>query len=76
MKGDKTMSANMSEKDYIKMLKERDKPMPMKQYFWQTEQFKDDPPIDLCGACGETLGIIEKFCGECGQRIDRENYQL
>lgn len=66
----------MSEKDYIKMLKERDKAMPMKQYFWQTEQFKDDPPADLCGKCGRVLGETAAFCSECGQRADRGNYML
>lgn len=70
------MSANMSEKDYIKMLKEKDKPMPMKQYFWKTEQFKNDPPADLCGRCESVIGTREKYCSECGQRIDHNLYQL
>lgn len=70
------MSANMSEKDYFKMLKEKDTPMPMKQWVFTSEKFKGDKPIDLCGRCEAVLGIIEKYCGECGQKIDRDNYQL
>ena len=66
----------MSEKEYVKMLKERDKPMPMGQYHWLTEKYSDRKPADTCGACGELIVAYYKFCPMCGQRIDHENYKL
>ena len=72
------MSEKMTkdQKDYIAMLKERDKPMPMGKYFWQTERFKDDPPVNICGNCGEYVADNYVFCPKCGQRVDHENYKL
>lgn len=66
----------MADKKLIDELLERNKPMPMGRYFFQSEEYKDHKPLDECGACGET--IIDKwtFCPYCGQRIDRDNYKL
>lgn len=66
----------MTDKEYVKMLKERDKAMPMGRYYFQSERFKNDPPVDECGKCGRVLGESYVFCPICGQRIDRENYKL
>lgn len=66
----------MTDKDYIKMLKERDKAMPMGRYYFKSEGLKDRPPIDACGACGEPLVGGANFCDKCGQRADRTLYKL
>lgn len=67
----------MTDKEYIKMLKERDKAMPMGRYIWTTEAYKDRMPSDLCGNCGRMLYLDDYvFCPVCGQRIDRDNYKL
>lgn len=66
----------MTDKEYVKMLKERDEPMPMDRYFWTSKRFAKDPPADSCGKCGRVIAPSYEFCPRCGQRIDRENYKL
>ena len=63
--------------DYIEMLKERDKALPMKRYHWKSESFKDEPPADMCPKC-ETLIALDRyhFCPVCGQRLDIDNYEF
>lgn len=61
----------------MRELIERDTPMPMKRYFWQSEEYKDRKPADICPKC-ETLIALEKFrfCPVCGQALDRNNYEF
>lgn len=66
----------MTDKEYIKMLKERDKAMPMDRYFWKSKRFKHDPPADICGKCGRVIVEDYVFCPVCGQRIARDLYKL
>lgn len=63
-------------KSEIKALIERDKPMPMGKYYFQTAPFKDDPPTDTCGKCDKTVADAFTFCPWCGQRIDHDTYKL
>ena len=64
----------MTNKDYIKMLKERDTPMAMTRYIPVSEGCK---PWDTCPACGRSVLMEDsQFCDLCGQRFDRENYQF
>lgn len=66
----------MANEHKIQELLKRDEPMAMGRYFWKTEEFKNDPPADLCGNCSRVLGSDFVFCPRCGQRIDHENYML
>lgn len=61
--------------DYINMLKERDKALPMRRYYYKSEPLKNEPPEDMCPKC-ETIIALDKyrFCPVCGQRLDRDNY--
>ena len=62
------------QKDYITMLKERDKPMAMGRFLFTDISHS---PIDICPNDGELLIDREwKFCPVCGQRMDRENYKF
>ena len=74
------MSDKSNEKEYIKILKERDKAMPVKQYHFETI---DHAPIDMCPICESTLFWESKsetnkypFCPKCGQRCDRSTIAL
>ena len=64
-------------KEETKVLIERDTPMPMRRYFWQSEEYKDREPADICPKC-ETLIALPKycFCPVCGQRLDRDTYEF
>lgn len=66
----------MADKKYIEELIERDKPKPMGVYYWQTEAFKNDPPLDTCGVCNRGIGEDFVFCPICGNRIDKNNYKI
>ena len=66
----------MTDKEYIKMLKERDKPMPMKGFERRYRDLRHKDPIDLCGNCEEVIIDRYAFCPYCGQRVDHENYQF
>ena len=76
IKGGMTITLTAEEVVGINELIERDMPMPMGRYYWQTEQFKNDPPQDTCGVCGRMLSEDMNFCPVCGRRIDRDNYLL
>lgn len=76
IKGGMTITLTAEEVVGINELIERDMPMPMGRYYWQTEKFKNDPPQDTCGVCGRMLAGDMNFCPVCGRRIDRENYLL
>lgn len=62
---------------YIEELKKRDKAMPMNRYFFLSEPFKGDDPLERCPVC-KTIISTEwyKFCPLCGQRLDRDNYEF
>ena len=66
----------MNDKEYIKALKERDKPMPMGRYYFKSEAMKNEPPADTCGKCDQRLSAFYVFCPVCGQKIDKLNYKL
>lgn len=67
----------MANSKYIEELIERDKPMPMGRYYWSTEEFKNDPPLDECGVCGHIIHPeYDNFCSRCGQRIMKDVYKL
>ena len=72
------MSEKISDdqRDYITILKERDKAMPMGRYFWISEELKNEPPVDICGKCNRVLGEDYVFCPKCGQRIAKDLYKL
>ena len=60
--------------DYIEMLKERDKALPVKKYVPITEGIE---PWAMCPKCGRLLltdGI--NFCDSCGQRVDMDTWAL
>lgn len=76
IKGGMTITLTAEEVVGINELIERDMPKPMGRYYWQTEQFENDPPANTCGACGRAVSDEYVFCPYCGQRIDRENYLL
>lgn len=76
IKGNVTITLTAEEVHDFNTLVRRDYPKPMGRYYWQTEQFKNDPPANTCGACGKALSDEYVFCPYCGQRIDRENYAL
>lgn len=63
--------------DYIEMLKARDKALPMKRYFWESEEYKDREPADICPKCEQLIALPQfRFCPVCGQRLDRDNYEF
>lgn len=66
----------MTDKAYIKELIERDKPKPMGIYYWKSEMFKNDPPVDQCGVCNRIIAEDFVFCPICGNRIDKDNYKI
>ena len=49
----------------------------MKRYFWESKEYKDREPADICPKC-ETLIALKKFrfCPVCGQALDRDNYEF
>ena len=60
--------------DYIEMLKERDKAKPLyKRYFAPGR-----PPIAACPTCKEVIfsKVHGTFCEWCGQRLDKNNWEL
>lgn len=66
----------MANSKYIEELIARDKAEPMDVYRWQTERFKNDPPVNICGKCKKVIELSFAFCPWCGQRIDKDNYKL
>ena len=77
IKGAMTITLTAEEVVGINELIARDYPKPMSRYFYQSPEFKNDPPADTCGVCGRIISTDDwKFCPVCGQRIDRENYAL
>ena len=62
----------MSDK-YIETLKERDKAKPLHKFYFA-------PGLDSlpsCPTCREILLSREdKFCRNCGQRLDHDNWEL
>lgn len=62
------------DKEYFKMLKERDTAKPCIKYQPSTEGIE---PWGICPVCGfSILSKYAQFCSECGQRLDRENWAL
>ncbi len=76
IKGNVNVTLTVEEVMYVNDLLERDIPMPMGKYYFASERFKDEPPVDACGACGDTLVRGANFCAKCGRRVDKENYKL
>lgn len=60
--------------DYIEKLKERDKAKPLKKFHFAPGY----DPIPACPSCGEVLILVktDKFCRQCGQRLDVEDWAL
>lgn len=65
----------MTNREYIEMLKKRDKAMPMKKYIPVSDALD---PFPLCPVCGRMFfpSKSEYFCPDCGQRIDATNWEL
>ena len=60
--------------DYIEILKERDKALPVKKYVPITEGLG---PWARCPKCGHfLLTDTINFCSSCGQRVDMDTWQL
>lgn len=66
----------MADKDYIKMLKERDKEKPMHQHWFHSLADDCEKFYNACPTCDEFISRDYKFCPNCGQRIDTDNYEL
>ena len=60
--------------DYITMLKERDKAKPLRKLYLAPGH----EPLPSCPNCGDALILInsDKFCRKCGQRLDKDNWEL
>lgn len=62
--------------EFVKLqeLWKRDEPVAMKETSWM---FKGEKQVGyLCPKCEGFLGEGDKFCCECGQRIDNENVEF
>lgn len=66
----------MADKKLIDELLERNEPMPMGRFYFKSEEYKHEKPLDECGACEEIIINDWSFCPYCGQRIDHDNYKL
>lgn len=60
--------------NYIEMLKERDKAKPLKKKYWSPGM----KPLPSCPTCGEIVfsTVHGKFCEWCGQKLDKQNWEL
>ena len=59
---------------YINELVERDTPIAPRTKKWE---YNGEERISYyCTMCNESLSAGDKFCSECGQRIDTENIAL
>lgn len=63
----------MANNDYVEMLKERDKAKPL--YKFRFAPGLD--PLPACPSCKEILiSTQDKYCRNCGQRLDSKNWKL
>lgn len=63
----------MTDKDYIKELKERDKERPLRKKYWAPGV----KPLASCPNCGEIVYSTRgSFCEWCGQRLAKDVWEL
>lgn len=60
--------------DYMAMLKERDKAKPLRKMYLAP----GCDPFPSCPNCGDLLISLstDSFCRKCGQRLDKDNWEL
>ena len=68
-------SISKDQRDYITILKERDKAKPLAKC--EVLRTEDGKPYPKCSICGYPISFtVWVFCPVCGNRLDRENWAL
>lgn len=64
--------ADKKDKEYIKMLKERDEPMAIIEQELISPVNYEKSTHHRCPTCGRIISLAYAFCPQCGQRLDTE----